>query len=317
MKIINKFKIKSDGDLLYCKIETRNFLKIHKPEYVENYVFALMELGTNILKYAGEGELWLIAEENEYMIAALDQGEGIEDINWALEEGNSSSGTLGIGLSSLNGMEKFILSVISLNEDDYNGTAVLFRPKNLKRDYVSIHRNYMDLKYGGDFLYKKGKFFIIGDVNGHGLKAQRSAEKIVRFFKEKVLSCVIVDDIFYELHEYIKAKSLRGVVLSIVEKTKYVNICGVGNLKILVKELGNVEIYSQKNGIVGEVFTGISEYSFELENRVICIFTDGIEDTLARKIFLKSDDVFLCAVSAVYFSKTVDDKTLLILKEGK
>ena len=317
MKIINRFQIKKEGDLLYSKLEIRNFLKHHKPEYAENFVFAVMELGTNILKHAKEGEIWLLGEENEYMIAALDKGEGIKDLNWALKEGNSTSNTLGIGLSSLQKIEGFCISILSLKDKIYKGTAVLFRPKKLKSSYVILQRNFMDLQYGGDFFYKKGKFFIIGDVNGHGIKARKSAERIIEFFKSRAISCVVIDDIFNDLHGFIKNNDLRGVVLSIVEKTKFISVCGIGNIKIFVKRLKNVEIYSQNEGIVGEFFSSYTKYVFDVKNALIGAFTDGIEEKVVKEVFSLNDDIYLCAVSSVFFSNIQDDKTILIFKEEK
>ncbi|WP_457564816.1 hypothetical protein [Caminibacter sp.] len=316
MKIINRYLIKSEGDLLFCRMEIRNFLKKHKKEYVENFVFAIMELGSNILKYAKEGEIWLLGIENEYILAALDRGEGIEDINWALKEGNSSSKTLGIGLSSLNKIEGFEISILSLSNSDFKGTAVIFRPK-VSFDYLYMMRNYLDLPHGGDFFYKKGKFFIIGDVNGHGKKAERSAKKIIEFFKKRAISCIVIDELFNKLNEFIKKNDLRGVVLSVIEKTKYISICGVGNIKIFVKHLNDIEFFSQKEGIIGECFSGSSKFVFELDKNSIGVFTDGIEEALVREVFLKSDDVLLNVVAVMYFSKIRDDKTMLIFKEEK
>jgi len=60
------------------------------------------ELGRNILKYAGSGSLSVKRiEENAKKgieICAIDKGPGIEDIEQAMKDNVSTSGTLGLGL---------------------------------------------------------------------------------------------------------------------------------------------------------------------------------------------------------------------------
>jgi serine/threonine-protein kinase RsbT len=63
---------------------------------------AISELARNILTYAGEGEIEVAVQEGEgrrgILIVARDQGPGIADIALALQDGYSTSRSLGIGL---------------------------------------------------------------------------------------------------------------------------------------------------------------------------------------------------------------------------
>ncbi len=63
---------------------------------------AISELARNILTYAGEGEIEVAVQESEgrrgILIVARDQGPGIADIALALQDGYSTSRSLGIGL---------------------------------------------------------------------------------------------------------------------------------------------------------------------------------------------------------------------------
>ncbi len=312
MEIVNRFFIKSQGDLLFSKLEVKNVLA-KKNKFVEDYVFALMELGTNILKYPKEGEIWLLKEEDEFLLAALDRGKGIEDIKWALKEGNSSSKTLGVGLASLNKLGNFKLSIFSKKN---KGTVVLFKPKSLEKEVSFLIRSYMDMKYCGDFILKKGKFYILADVSGHGLKAKKTADKVIEFFKSQPLSCVILDDIFKKLHEFINQNDLRSVVLSIVEKSrKFLSICGVGNIKIMLKLTKELKILTQKSGVIGECYTNFSKYTFS-DYDVVAVFSDGIEEEVVRDVFLNCDDIHMCAIACVYFSDVLDDKSILIIRRN-
>jgi Anti-sigma regulatory factor (Ser/Thr protein kinase) len=63
------------------------------------------ELATNILHYAGQGEIRIRALEcfstQGVEVLAVDHGPGIDDIEKALTESYSTGGTLGLGLPSV------------------------------------------------------------------------------------------------------------------------------------------------------------------------------------------------------------------------
>ena len=66
------------------------------------------ELARNITKYAGSGTLTVASlpegERQGIKIIAADRGPGIEDIEKAMEDSYSSSGTLGLGLPGVRRM---------------------------------------------------------------------------------------------------------------------------------------------------------------------------------------------------------------------
>ncbi len=66
-------------------------------------VIATSEVTRNILLYAGEGEVWLrhVRRENceGLSVVASDRGPGIPDVELALQDGYSTGGGLGVGLS--------------------------------------------------------------------------------------------------------------------------------------------------------------------------------------------------------------------------
>jgi len=63
---------------------------------------AISELGRNILAYAGSGEIVLrplrAGNKEGILVVALDQGPGIPDIALAMQDGYSTSNSLGLGL---------------------------------------------------------------------------------------------------------------------------------------------------------------------------------------------------------------------------
>lgn len=94
---------------------------------------AVSELARNILKYAGSGEIVLEKLEGEgggVQVTARDQGPGIEDVDRAMEDHYSSSGTLGLGLPGV----KRMMDEFSLDSEIGKGTRVVIRKwKNPRR----------------------------------------------------------------------------------------------------------------------------------------------------------------------------------------
>ena len=314
MKVEKKYKITTDGELIYAKSDLKNFLRRENFKDLDYFIFALMELGTNILKYPKRGEIWLLSDDEGFLLAALDRGEGIFDLEWALKKGTSTKNSLGLGLFQLSQSKEYRLEIFSSTKNPH-GTIVLIRP-NKDKNIVYLTDNFLDLPYGGDFVLKKGKYIIVGDVSGHGKRAYKSAEVIKKFFLGNLFSCLVVDDFLETLDKKIKEDNLRGVVLTILEITKLgVNVCGVGTNSLFIKQNSKIEFLSFKDGVVGEVFSSTSKFSIK-EYSKIFVTTDGISENLMYNILSKTDSLYLGVIAGVYFSEDKDDKTILGVKYG-
>jgi anti-sigma regulatory factor (Ser/Thr protein kinase) len=316
MHRVLKYTVKNNADLLFAKRDLFNFLKEKLNSNLLNvYIFAVMELGTNLFKHASRGEIWLLKEDNDYLIAVLDKGGGIKDLEWALQKGTTSyKNSLGVGLYQLINNEFIDLRIFSSTE--VKGSVFLITPKRFSKSYTCFSLNYMDINLSGDFCVKKGKFFLVGDVSGHGIRANRSAEFIKKYFLNTPFSCLLVREFFEKLHNLLKEKELRSAVLSIVEYTKNsLLICGIGNIGVFKKHMKNIEVYMQKPGIVGESFSSVSNMKIVLDKNVRAgVFTDGVEAEILKKVLEKSDDIFIIAICSIYFSEVNDDKTILVFK---
>jgi len=88
---------------------------------------AVSELARNIIKYASHGELILrsIARDTSkgIEVVANDCGPGIEDVELALQDHVSSSGTLGLGLPGV----KRIVDDFEIESETCRGTRVTIR----------------------------------------------------------------------------------------------------------------------------------------------------------------------------------------------
>jgi serine/threonine-protein kinase RsbT len=85
---------------------------------------AISELARNILTYAGEGEIEVAVEEaagrRGIRIVARDEGPGIADLGLALQDGYSTSRSLGIGLPGV----RRLMDEFEVTSEPGSGTVV-------------------------------------------------------------------------------------------------------------------------------------------------------------------------------------------------
>lgn len=97
--------IRSDSDIVVARQEGRALaerLGFTGTDLVA-IATAISEIARNIIQYAGEGEVVLSEVRKEgrsgILIVARDQGPGIANLELAMQDGYSTSGGLGLGLS--------------------------------------------------------------------------------------------------------------------------------------------------------------------------------------------------------------------------
>lgn len=317
MTIIEKIPLASKADLLYLKYR---IYQLHIPKE-SNYVFAAMELGTNILKYAQSGYALILQEKNEYILAFCDKGPGIADVAWALQKGHTShSNSLGLGLFQLSHSEDFLLDLYTTRDNEMHGTVALFIPKKLTQQVWYLSRPFLSPEHNGDFFAKKGKFLLFGDASGHNKKSHKSALYIIDRFYHTPLSCLLIEEFFHAVHTELRQHHLRSAVMCIVEFLKtHVQICGVGNIDVWYLRNGTTVYHSLQNGIVGETFSSVSSLSLSIEkDDKIVLCTDGIQKTLIRPILQPSLHPATIAVTLIHFgADEFDDASVAIITPKK
>ncbi|MBU0492841.1 MAG: anti-sigma regulatory factor [Chloroflexi bacterium] len=84
----------------------------------------ILELGRNIVQHAGHGEIVIRVVSRQdrlgLQVRALDRGPGIPDIELALQDGYSTSGSLGMGL----GATRRLMDEFSIESGAGRGTSV-------------------------------------------------------------------------------------------------------------------------------------------------------------------------------------------------
>jgi serine/threonine-protein kinase RsbT len=96
--------IRSDADIVAARQEGRTLAQRIGFSRGDQTVIAtaISELGRNILKYAGSGEILLgptnSGSKHGLIVVARDEGPGISDVALAMQDGYSTSNGLGLGL---------------------------------------------------------------------------------------------------------------------------------------------------------------------------------------------------------------------------
>ncbi len=324
MKIIRNWDIKNNSDNIFAKVELKNFCKYNKIENLDFYLFALMELTTNLLKYAGGGNIWLLQSAQYYCLASIDNGCGIEDLDKAKQKGfTTANNSLGLGLFQLEQNSNYIIEIFTITNTKQSGTVVLVQPKQINNNIIYLSKPYMDLEYNGDYFISKGRFSIFGDVSGHGLKAQKSALSIQKYFIDNFISCNNVDEFLKDLHHKIKEEKKRSSVLCLLEiNKKHIQLCGIGNLGLWIMEQNKYQYHSFKDGIVGEAFHESEKKEIKLDiNQKLILATDGFEPRKMNNFLdilpnnLSANMIAVCLMH--FISNIMDDSSILIIEQKR
>jgi serine/threonine-protein kinase RsbT len=99
-----RIRIEADADIVQARQEGRTLASAlaFSPSDLTVIASAISEVARNIYSYAGSGEIEVsLVERNGrrgVCIVAKDEGPGIADVELALQDGYSTSGSLGLGL---------------------------------------------------------------------------------------------------------------------------------------------------------------------------------------------------------------------------
>jgi serine/threonine-protein kinase RsbT len=122
--------IASDQDIVLARQLGRQLasrVETFSPSDLTVIAAAISEIVRNIVEYAGEGEVELCLSEppdrRGIVIIARDQGPGIHDLGLALQDGYSTSGSLGVGLPGA----RRLMDEFEIQSEPGRGTVVTMR----------------------------------------------------------------------------------------------------------------------------------------------------------------------------------------------
>ncbi len=305
---------------------------------INEIALAVTELGNNLIFHnAIKGRIICSeikeADKRGLQIICEDSGPGIADLKAVMEEGFSSTGTLGIGLKSVRRlMDDFQINSTLKGENIPldSGTKIIAKKfltpkenneKKLREEtsFGIFTRSKFGEKFNGDNYFLK-RFddkilFSIMDGTGHGKEAFDASIIAVSYLQENYNRNL--EDIINDLH--VKLRKTRGVSIAVVLICKSKNILsftGIGN--ITTKVYNSVERIKpvNSNGILGFQIKDfkVSNYPWNQKN-VIVMTSDGISSNYTFEevsYFIKNHPIEVALTILKDYGKISDDATVLV-----
>jgi len=245
------------------------------------------ELATNLVKHAGGGEIVISsfddAEGKGLELLALDKGPGIVDLNKALADGHSTSGTAGTGLGAI----RRSADVFAVSSRGGRGTAVLARlkpegPATVEGGYLIAG---LCAPYPGETVCGDGWAIgasaariavLMADGSGHGPEAHKAALRAIEIFRAQTDRGV--EPVAQAIDRALAVT--RGAAVAVAEidpASGQVNFVGIGNISAALIDQGSVRRMISNNGTAGHIAPRIRafQYPFRHETTVI-MHSDGL-----------------------------------------
>jgi len=252
----------------------------------------LAELTSNLIKFAERGEILYRATSFEGLPAiemyCIDEGIGIENVNKIMNDGFSTSNTLGHGLGAIARLSNVfeIYSVKNKGTVQYIIIGSKYDSKESGKrkpfDYAAVQLNCPKELVCGDGYFVKslpGGFQVfVGDGLGHGVHARDAVQEAIRAFRVTREHDPV--EIIRDIHASVK--KTRGLVATIATadyKTGLWNICGVGNISTRIFLGLDSKNYSPYNGIIGHNIPRTLNNTVVpyLKNQMLVMHSDGLK----------------------------------------
>ncbi|RZM28474.1 MAG: serine/threonine protein kinase [Pedobacter sp.] len=300
------------------------------PSRIAELDLIVAEMTSNLFKYSDGGELLFGVFPNAgspYVeVISIDNGPGMINPNRMMQDGVSTSDTLGHGFGSM----KRLSDVLEVYSQIGWGTIVLSRvysnPAN-KKDKRKVVLNPIVVykpgeKTSGDgFVSKSNENYtkiMLADGLGHGPEANLAVNEAAAAFK--VFPDTSPTETLRFIHSSIK--KTRGAVITIVNfehSTKIWTVAGVGNIAGRFAGPVNFKNHMSYNGIVGHNIPGSmndQSYSGNEFNQVM-LCSDGIKtriDMARYPMMYKYDSTILAAAIYKDHARRTDDMSVVIAK---
>ncbi len=303
----------------------------------------VQELGTNAATYATENS-WLHYTTTLGRAAGLelcywDAGPGIYNIDRAVRDGVSTSGSLGTGLGAIRRlMDQFDLystvrttSRLSLQaaRRTTHGTAVLarkwragVRPDALGMSRVGVwSRPHPGEQLNGDAYVIKthgaSVLFAVIDGLGHGQGAKQAASLAVELLDE--WAGEPLEEVFEAVHNALR--STRGAVMSAVvvnDASEEMYCAGVGNVAIRVFNAPEHVTPIPAHGTLGARMSRVRVWKQKwTEDSIFIMASDGLSESWDIKAYpnlLERNPQLVAGILMRDYGRTSDDVTVLVAK---
>ncbi|MGW6441722.1 ATP-binding protein [Lentzea sp. NPDC055074] len=251
---------------------------------------AATEIGTNLHKHAQQGVVLIRSvrgeEDSAVEVVAVDRGPGIGDLARAWEDGQSTTGTLGVGLGTV----ARLATSCAMTSRPGMGTALVARfapridwtPEWGEERAAGITRPITGEDVCGD-AYATCRStdrmtLMMCDGSGHGPLAAAASDAAVRLFREQPF--LPADQQVALLHKALRGTRGGAVAVADIDLVaRTVRFCGLGNIAAAVLGDGRKTGMISVPGVAGHQARTIRTFDYALpEKAVVVLHSDGLTE---------------------------------------
>ena len=243
------------------------------------------ELATNLAKYAHDGSVLVrvlrAGHATGLTIVALDHGPGMKDMQALFVDGESTSGTLGIGLGAVRRLADSY-DAHSVPGHGTVVTATFWREEAADEPAAGLARSLEGEDECGDAYAvrrtERGLLLMLADGLGHGTLAAHASTECVRCFRDSSEEAPAA--LLREIHGAVSATRGAAVAIANVDPgAARLTYAGVGNIA------GRLVLERQKRGlvstpgIVGHNLRRVQDTTYDLvPGAWLVMHSDGLSD---------------------------------------
>ncbi|SEQ91004.1 Anti-sigma regulatory factor (Ser/Thr protein kinase) [Lentzea xinjiangensis] len=251
---------------------------------------AATEIGTNLHKHARQGVVLIRSvrgvQDAAVEVLAIDRGPGIADVALAWEDGQSTAGTLGVGLGAV----ARLATSCSMTSRPGSGTALVARfaprpqwvPEWGEESAAGLTRPITGEEMCGDaYAVCRGAdrlTLMMCDGSGHGPLAAAASDAAVRLFRD--LPPMPPEQLVTRLHAALRGTRGGAVAVADIDlAARKVRYCGLGNIGAAVLAGDHKQGMISVPGVAGHQARTIRAFDYPLPDRALVVMhSDGLTE---------------------------------------
>lgn len=289
------------------------------------------EAATNILKFATHGEILIRSIECNGVfgveILAIDSGPGMANISHHMKDGNSTAGTYGLGLGSIERLSDEF-DIYSSSDKGVVLFSILWKnrtiPDNEGWESGGICLPIESEIVSGDAwalrIHESECALIISDGLGHGQAAADASNEATRVINSNAdMSAAIL---LQKTHTALRGTRGAAVAIACIDRDQSIlHFAGVGNIAACVLDNGIRKHLISHNGIVGNNLRKVQEFNQSWAfNSVFIGHSDGINTRWDLEQYPGLSEAHPNLIAGVLyrdFSRGHDDVSVLVLRDKR
>jgi anti-sigma regulatory factor (Ser/Thr protein kinase) len=257
---------------------------------------AVTEIATNLHKHAEKGTVLVrsirASTEAAVEVVGLDSGPGIAVVDLARRDGQSTTGTLGIGLGAV----YRLADACHISSRPGLGTVVVARFHPFRRPLAEIPEDVAagitraidgEDVCGDSYAVRRGDGMLtlmMCDGSGHGPLAAFASRAAVRMFCD--LDPAAPEDVVARMHAELRGTRGGAVAVADIDlRTRRIRFAGLGNIAAAVVVDGRKQGMVSVPGVAGYQARTIRAFDYDLpDDAAVVLHSDGLTErwTVAR-----------------------------------